>query len=538
MAAHCRIVLPVVLIVFLGTFTTAFGQESAAFDGLVVATDDDDAGEAGPGLVSAEVREVAVHHVAGTAGQSSCGNPDCPVCGRDEAKKKAAAAKKKKAAADLKAAVAGAYAPVFYNNNFAYINNPAYDDWHVGEDLKQLKLGDCWTLDLGGQYRTRFHNEQNMRGLGLTGVDDTFLLHRTRLFANAKFGDSLRLYAEYIDAESNYEDFPPRAIEVDRSDMLNLFADARVFDGDSGDLWFRIGRQELLYGSERLISPLDWANTRRTFEGMKFLWQGTDWNVDFFATRPVIVDPHNFDSPAYNQEFYGAWGTYKAIPGETFDLFAVQYDNRSGANNFKFTTLGGRWLESQGEWLCELEGGVQFGENTDGSGHGAGFMTGGLGRKWADWEWAPALWCYYDWASGGKQLGAGEGFNHLFPLAHKYLGFMDLFGRSNIQSPNLQLVMQPHQQLKLMMWYYYLFLDRATDTPYNVNMTPFNPANAPASRDLGHELDFIATYSLNARMDLLLGYSHFFSGDYYKLTPGVPFRGDADFYYVQYHWNF
>ncbi len=452
------------------------------------------------------------------------GQCDCPSC---QAKK----------AADLKQAIAAAYAPLFYNNNFAYLNNPAYDGWHLGEHFKQVPLGDCWTIDLGGQYRIRSMHEENFRGLHLTGNDDDFLLHRTRLFLNARYSDWLRAYAEYIDAESNNEDFAPRLIEVNRSDMLNLFVDAKLMESQ-GDLWFRIGRQELLYGSERLISPLDWANTRRTFEGFKFFWQGPDWNVDFFATRPVLPDAIHFDSAVYEQEFFGAWGTYKAIPGHTFDVFAIQYNNSRGLNNFEFTTLGGRWLGSEGAWLWELEGGTQFGQNTSGTSHQAGFVTGGLGYKWSDHCWKPQLWCYYDWASGGDVRGAGQGFNHLFPLAHKYLGFMDLFGRSNIQSPNVQCTLQPHPKLKLLAWYYYLLLDTRADTPYTVVMTPVNPANAPASRDLGHELDLLATISLTPRMDLVLGYSHFFAGEYYHLTPGLPHRGDADFFYVQYHWNF
>lgn len=442
-----------------------------------------------------------------------------------------------KRAADLKAAVAGAYAPLFYNNNFSYLNNPAYDSWHLGEHFKQMPLGDCWMLDAGGQYRVRSMHEQNMRGLHLTGNDDDFLLQRTRVFLNGRYSDWFRAYAEYIDAESNNEFFAPRLIEVNRSDMLNLFVDAKLMDS-AGDLWFRIGRQELLYGSERLISPLDWANTRRTFEGFKFFWQGQDWNVDFFATRPVVPNPIHFDSPAYDQEFFGAWGTYKAIPGQTFDAFAIQFNNARGLNNFEFTTLGGRWLGSQDSWLWELEGGVQFGDNTSGSPHQAGFATTGAGYKWPDHCWKPQLWCYYDWASGGNVLGAGDGFNHLFPLAHKYLGFMDLFGRSNIQSPNVQLTLQPHQKLKLLAWYYYLFLDTRADTPYTVIMTPVNPGNRPVSRDLGHEIDLLATIALTPRMELLFGYSHFFSGEYYHLTPGLPYRGDADFFYAHYQCNF
>jgi hypothetical protein len=150
----------------------------------------------------------------------------------------------------------------------------------------------------------------------------------------------------------------------------------------------------------------------------------------------------------------------------------------------------------------------------------------------------PTLWIYYDWASGSNDLGAGNGFNHLFPLAHKYLGFMDLYGRSNIQTPNVQLTVQPSEKWKLMVWYYYFFLQTRDDTPYNVNMTPFNPGNRPASRDLGHEIDFLATYTICPRMDLLLGYSQFFSGRYYSQTPGAPHQGNASFFYVQWQWNF
>jgi hypothetical protein len=441
-------------------------------------------------------------------------------------------------AAALKKAVAGAYKPLFYDNNFSYLCDPDYCDWHLGEHFKQVPIGDCWLLDMGGQYRARYMDEQNMRGLGLTGRDDKFLLHRTRLFLNGRYSDWFRAYGEFIDASDEFNNFPERLIEVNRADMLNLFADARAWDGDSGDLWFRIGRQELLYGAERLISPLDWANTRRTFEGMKFFWQGENWNADFFAVRPVFPVPERFDSAEYKEEFFGGWATYKAIPNQTIDLFTLQYNSDRGTNNFRYTTMGGRWLGSEGDFLWETEGGVQFGQNTDGSGHGAGFVTSGLGRRWSDHAWKPQVMAYYDWASGTNDRGAGNGFNQLFPLAHKYLGFMDLFGRSNIESPNVQLTMQPHEKLKVLVWYYCLFLQNGNDTPYSVVMSPFNPANAPASRDLGHEIDLTFTYSLTPRMELLFGYSHFFAGDYYKLTPGVPYDGDADFFYTHFQVNF
>ena len=55
---------------------------------------------------------------------------------------------------------------------------------------------------------------------------------------------------------------------------------------------------------------------------------------------------------------------------------------------------------------------------------------------------------------------------------------------------------------------------------------------------IGHEIDLTATWEFSPRTAILFGYSHFFSGDYYKETPGVPHRGDADFFYTQFTVNF
>ena len=111
--------------------------------------------------------------------------------------------------------------------------------------------------------------------------------------------------------------------------------------------------------------------------------------------------------------------------------------------------------------------------------------TMGLGRKLKGC-WKPTVWAYYDWASGDDATGAGNGFHHNFPLAHKYNGFMDLFGRRNLENVNFQLSMQPTERLKLLAWYHYFFLETQTDVPYSVVMTPFNGGNLPGSADLGH----------------------------------------------------
>jgi hypothetical protein len=433
-----------------------------------------------------------------------------------------------------------AYKGVFYANNFSYLNDPCYrGPSFLGDGLKGL----CDNrLDLGGEARVRFHSEQNMRGFGLTGLDDNFWLTRYRTFANYRLHDDIRLYGEYLYADSAGETFNNRTIEENRGEMQNLFFDAKLTDRAT----LRMGRQELLYGNQRLVSPLDWANTRRTFDGGRLLYQGDTWSIDGFMTHPVNRTPENeskIDDADENVDFYGVYATRGDLSIGTLDVYYLGLDNSD--LDFDYQTVGSRVVgKSSGGLLYEFEGGYQFGTNSPGFGsHDAGFVAAGLGRQIAvTTTWKPTVWFWYDWASGGDEIPAArgdDGFDHLYPLAHKYNGFMDLFGRRNLHDINAQFItpVLGSSKLNLLLWYHYFLLAEKT-TPYNITMAPFNPNNAAGDRELGHELDVLLSVTLNPRNSMLLGYSFFSAGDYYDTTVGVPSNSDAQFFYMQYQTQF
>ncbi len=483
-----------------------------------------------PVVVSAPMQPAA----AATARPDAV-QPALPVCVTPAGEKKQEA---------LQAAMKQAYQGVFYANNFSYLNDPAYaGPFFPGDDLKGLLNG---KLDVGGEFRSRYHHENNMRGLGLTGVDDQFWLTRTRLFTNYRATDDVRLYGEYLYADSGGESFAPRPIEENRGEVQNLFVDATLLEFGDVKVIGRAGRQELLLGAQRLVSPLDWANTRRTFDGYRTMIQSQANNLDLFYTNPVrrvsaTGGTNQWDSSNNNESFYGAYLSNNSLELDALEAYYIGYDNQD--QNFSFHTLGSR-LAGQGDFfLYETEAGVQFGDNANGSNHSAGFATAGLGRKLnvqlAGQAWKPTIWGWYDWASGGSGnfVAPGDGsFHHYFPLAHKYNGFMDLFGRRNLHDVNMQLMTPLGSKVNLLLWYHYFFLDQAT-TPYSVVMTPYNAGNTAVSKDLGHEIDLLFTINLNARNNVLVGYSHFDAGNYYT-TPGVQANADADFFYCQYQTQF
>jgi hypothetical protein len=430
---------------------------------------------------------------------------------------------------------------MFYLNDFSYLLDPNYNGQCLGDCWKLMPAAGCdgcGTLDIGGQLRLRYHHEvgmgQDVSGPGVNRFEDTehdFLLTRLRLYSNWKMSDDARLYIEGIVADVTDDDgtYAPRPIDRNFGDFLNAFLDLGLTDGAT----FRIGRQELLYGEQRLVSPLDWANTRRTFEGIKLITHHDDWAIDGFYTHLVNVIPNELDEADYKQPFYGTYATYTGVEDQVWDIYYLGYDNRHPGtitSDFSLHTFGSRLYIERGVWLYDAEGGVQVGRQSGlGLDQDAGFATGGVGRKLPAHPWKPVVWVHYDYASGDAFGGDFNRFNDLFPLGHKYLGFIDAVRRQNIESPNVQLTMYPHEKLELFLWYWYFQSNTANDIVPSIGGTP---PQSTDSKDFGQELDLYARQIIGPRSNILYGWSHFWRGNKI-LAPK-----DADFFYVQWELNF
>ena len=109
--------------------------------------------------------------------------------------------------------------------------------------------------------------------------------------------------------------------------MLNFFIDLKLFELDGHAAYLRGGRQELNYGSQRLISQTDFPNSSRNFDGVKGFWHSDTWEVDAFWTRPVVINPDDFDSENDKETFAGVWTKYKPTKNQSLDLYYLYLDN-------------------------------------------------------------------------------------------------------------------------------------------------------------------------------------------------------------------
>lgn len=439
--------------------------------------------------------------------------------------------------------------PLFFENDFsAYVGKEPYV---LGEEIKQMPLdlpGDelDFTLSVGGQVRHRYMNETDRIRPGGPGKS-TYDLWRWRQYYDLK-NDYVRLYVETIEADSFGEDLPETAIDVNRFDLLNAFVDLTAYDDDFGKGTFRYGRQELLYGKQRLLSPLDWANARRNFQGYKFWHAGEGWRFDAFAVNPVNAvargtDFARFDSQPdeadHRRTLFGGYLTMTGNPQMSADVYMLYQDDERPRPNFAEGDRGLNGarvygvLPAGGEaraWDYDVEGGYQWGSDL-GRRVSAEFATAELGHTWKKAAWSPRLAGLVYYGSGGATDNGT--FYTYYPLNHAYWGIIDNLSGQNLIDLSPQWGFNPSQKLNVTgAWHYFLKAD-AGGFLYNVAQTPAGPPGF--GNNIGSELDLVATYTLNPNFNVQAGWAKFWYGSYVERA--LP-RDDAEFFYVQTTFNY
>jgi hypothetical protein len=440
----------------------------------------------------------------------------------------------------------GLIQPSFFDtDNFAYLDDPKNTEHDFFDPLKRIHLGDDWLFTTGGDVRSRYQNETDSR---LTRADNDYFLNRYRMYGDLWFRDDFRLYVEGIAANSTGEELRALPIDDNYADFLNLFVDAKVATLGGSPVYARVGRQELLFGSQRLVSPLDWANTRRTFQGARLFRQSEKTDVDLFWVQPVVPTPGRLDSVDNNQNFAGAWVTHRPDKNHAIDAYYLMLDNtnrvrQQGLTRAPFTrhTFGGR-LVGQGvgcteNVLYDFEGAMQLGTQ-DRRDVVAGMGTAGLGYHLKGRPWNPTLWAYYDYASGGTGSTVHT-FNQLFPFGHYYLGWIDQVGRQNVHDVNVHLYLYPRKWLTVWLQAHSFWLVNRRDALYNAagSATRRDPTGRAGSH-VGEEVDAVLNFHVSKHSDVLVGYSHLWGGDFLRNTRGPNASADSGQFFIQtsYRW--
>lgn len=226
--------------------------------------------------------------------------------------------------------------------------------------------GSC--LSLGGEIRLQYLYFQNEDWGSSTDDGDGFTLTRLLSHANVHISSKIRFFTEIQIALVNSRLGPIVAAEENPLEIHQIFADWKAINKSSVDWTIRAGRQELSYGSQRVISLRNFPNTKLSFDGIRTMISSSTVDLDLFYTHPVAKQTGIFDDGFNNDS--KLWGGYlthkKVIRSQNLDVYYLGLWKREavfddGKGPELRHTFGTRIWNDVGNWKYDFEVGYQSG---------------------------------------------------------------------------------------------------------------------------------------------------------------------------------
>ena len=415
------------------------------------------------------------------------------------------------------------------------------------DEVKWHPLGGAWHLTLGGSSRARAEADWNKTLGASPHENDT--LGRLRGFVDLDIGHArdFRWFAEIRAADTCGSSRPKPALFQDAIDMNDFFLEGTFASATKHPVAVRAGRQELLFGQEKLVSPLDWSGTHRTFDGLSVIASTPRTKTTVFVTHPVAHQPHEIDKAISNVDFFGVNASLRLEPGQLLETYAFgKYDNNhayaaeDGATmgSLRCRTYGAHYqLDVKSGWSLDTEWALQDGSvSTDSIRAFIGSVTGG--HQWAKSPWKPKISLGLDEASGDSNPADGTRgtFDQLFPLSHRYFGHMDLVARQNVKAARVQVETFPRKGLKWETQLHGFRLASNRDALYDATgKVVRRDATGASGGDVAVEIDSIVTFAWKTHHWVGFEVCHWWSGDFISATGSGK---DATYVWAGYEFKF
>lgn len=294
----------------------------------------------------------------------------------------------------------------------------------------------------------------------------------------------------------------------------------------------RAGRQELVYGDQRLIGNFNWSNQARAFDAFKIVYACRWVNVDAWTAKRKENDGTTAGNTNLDRDFSGLYSVWKNIlPGGTIDLYGLQDregDTPVGADPKNIFTLGTRVAGKAASLDYAVELPYQFGDNGTIVGVSssnvkvsayafaakAGYTFEGTRETRIGFE--------YDYASGDNNPNdsMSKTFNNLYPTNHPFYGYMDYQGWRNTSAWNINASAKPGKSTYLYAGYWDFSLAQAKDGWYSASGSSTGALRSASAtnteKHVGSEVDLLGKYIYDTHVIFEAGYSHFFEGAFIK----------------------
>jgi len=397
-------------------------------------------------------------------------------------------------------------------------------DWYRALKFTPLNASGDVYLSFGGDLRYQYFYEKN----GSWGEDprdnDGYVLGRYLLHADFHAGKYFRTFLQ-IQGSTADGKLNPGPVDSNPLEVHQAFADLNFANTADNRLVLRVGRQELSYGSQRLVALREGPNNRQSFDAVKLIAATANYSADFFYSHYVVASEDIFDDDSSpERQFWGSYLVANKVPlVKNIDLYYLGYQRVNaqfydGSGTEKRHSVGTRLWGKYGNLRYDAEAVYQFGSlgENDISAWTASLNTG---YRFSTLILHPEIGMKCEIISGDKRSGDGqlETFNPLFPRG-AYFGLASVIGPSNLVDLHPSLNFELSDKIDWIIDYDVFWRYSSNDGIYRPNVSLIFPENTNRSKKIGNQLESDIVFQPNQYLYFRIEATWFDAGDYLQAS--------------------
>ncbi len=411
------------------------------------------------------------------------------------------------------------------NDNFNFVKTDSIKKGF--NKLKHIKIYKKANISFGGELREQYQYFDN---LNFGDVPPTIkeisvgqLWHRVMAHSNIELGSKVRIFAQ-VNSTFRFLNPNPITPEIDenRLDLHQAFIDYSFYKN-----WMiRVGRQEMSYGNNRIITFREGPNTRLTFDAVIVKYKAAKRSIDFLAITPVISKQYEFDDQSFKEFIYGIYGTEYFIPEKLLvDYYVLNFNSENRKYNFvsgseNRQSFGVRIFSRNPRFNYELESTYQIGK-FNGQNISAYAFSSDINYK-IEKKYNLIFGVGANYISGDKNRTDNQLNTYNLIFSKPSYGLAAPIGSSNIANINPYIKLNPIKRLSVYAGVYFMQRQSTQDGTYSPGMAQVRPTPinlfTSNKKEIGTQYALETSYDLNKNISFTIDAAFFKAGTYVKET--------------------
>lgn len=380
----------------------------------------------------------------------------------------------------------------------------------------------------GGDIRVQYFHFDNQNWKKEN--DSNYLLTRFLWNAALHIGASHQFKVEFQSGLANGIPHPVSPVDENVLDLHQAFYRYSHKTGSSSKISATIGRQELQYGSQRIISVREGPNNRQSFDAIKLKYEQKGLTIDAFLSTYVQAKTGFFNDKFLNRNNI-LWGVYAVkhnVPLiQNFDLYYLGINRKKETINLhsyetKKHSLGLRIWEGTSNFTYDLEALLQWGNASTGEQINSSTASAHITYKFDEVSWKPILGLKAQYISGDRDSTDNQ-LNTFDPIYPKgaYFGLSPIIGPKNLTNLHVYSKINPVKDLTVSLEYIYFWRNSREDAVYDVGGNPLIKSLNQESYNIGSQFQISPQYHLKEKLVLMGDFAYFKTDQFLKESDAV-----------------